>query len=586
MSSPSKDASRSVYHEAFPDDSLVPSPSSSSSTSSSSSSSNSNSNKGKVTRGPPKWNPFERYPEFLERDKWLKEENQLLSEEEEDEFQRFVHGYEKYKAKDKAGEPFWEEQRRSLPSFSLDAARDERYFIGYDEEGNEVRYNDEKHLLKRVRQSEILKFQADCRKVMKQREECRKRREEEKIRKRDVKENQGKDMRATRKYDISFVGKKQGLWRKSGFKEMNEEIKKEVTRDGESQYVAVNKAQEGRKKAGRRQEKDTSSEEESNATENPKTQSQKMAEKNNKRRICMDEVDNDLQTAAKKMNAVSYDFEKNADSDFGEDNILLQILTRDKPGHSGERRNMGDTRDDDEAQQFRGGEEFAFDGKFSSDDEEEEPEFEKRRSKNKRRNRNSNKDDEADGFEYKVTEEDYIIPGFEQEAEFSGDDIGNGSDIDHLAEILERTENASPTPLHDTMKTKETYETDDVETEEMHAYETKAGDKKKINPQKSEETEEEDSMGEDEENEEEDSKMEGGVETKTAILFRHSSRFQKELEEKQMKEVRQKVLNDLADMDVAIELLMMDLEGRDASDNEEAESETERNVEEEQNLDR
>lgn len=554
MSSPFKAVSRRAYNDAFSDDSRVASPSTSS-TFSSSSSSNSAS-KGKVKRGPPKWNPFERYPEFLERGKWLREENQLLSEEEE-EFQRFVHGYEKYKAKHRAGEPFWEEVRRSLPSFNLDTARDERCFIGYDEEGNEVRYDDEKHFLKRVRQREILKFQADCRKAMKEREDCRRRHEEEKISKGDVKEKQGKEKRATRKYDMPFVGKKQGLRRENGLRRVNE-MKQDVKRDGKSHCVVVNKVQKGRKNP-RRHEAETGNETENNGME-------KMAEKNNKRPICQVEGDNDVQTPTKKMNAVSYDLEKNADRDFGGGHILLQIQTRDDPGHSGERSHTGDTRNDDKAQQFQR-DEFAFDGKFLSDDEKE---LEKSRGRDKRRNRGRDKDDDADRFEYKVTEEDYLIPGFEEEAEFNGDDIGNGSDIEHLAEILERTENILLSPLRDdTMKTKQNYETEDAATEYIHDYDTSTGYNRKTNLEKPEETEEEDRMEEDEVNEEEDRKMGHGGDSETALIFRHSLRFQKELEERKKEEVRQKVLNDLADMDVTLELLMMDFEGRDAGEEEE-----------------
>lgn len=544
MSSPSSGSTpHSVYHEAFPDDSRVPSPSSSSTSSTSSSS----------ARGPPTWNPFERYPEFLEREKWLKEENQLDSENEE-EFQRFVNDYEKYKAKNKVGEPFWEELRRSVPSFSLNEARDERYFIGYDEEGNEVRYDDEKHFLKRVRQSEILKFQAECRKVMKQREECRKRKEEEeKKRKGNMKEPEGKNQKATNTYNVSFVGKKQGLWRKKGLGVMNE-IKR-VKMLGESQYVVTNKAQSG-KKMQTLQDENNSNKNEFIMTEKNNIQRKKTAEINNKRPVGKDEADDELKIVTKRMNAATCEYGEDADRDEDEDDFLFNILTSGKQRITKYGNTIEETENDEKGKK----EESAFDENFLSDDAREETELVKRRSKNKRRRKSKSKEDEAGEFEHRDNENHDIIPGFEEGAEFNADEIDNGSDIDHIAEILKQTKEVFQPTHDDVLKTKGNYDSnDDVEIGEMQSNKTKARVIKKIKPKKVEETEEKDSKEGDE------------GETKPAISFRHSLKFQRELEEKKMKEAREKVLLDLADIDMTIEILMMDLEGRDASDNEESE---------------
>ena len=69
------------------------------------------------------------------------------------------------------GAPFWEEVRRSVPSYGLDRAREEKFFVGYDEDGREVRYTDERFIDRRIRESQVLQYQAECRRLLREHEE-------------------------------------------------------------------------------------------------------------------------------------------------------------------------------------------------------------------------------------------------------------------------------------------------------------------------------------------------------------------------------------------------------------------------------
>ena len=207
VSSFSRIASHSTHRDAFFDDDAASEPSSSCS-------------KDECRRSAPIWDASKRYPEILDPENWLKEEEPLYSDSE-DTFEQFKQDYEKYKAKDRVGVSFWEELRRDIPSFGFDRAREEKFYVGYDENGQEVRYRDEKFMEKRIRDSQVLEYQAECRLLLDEQEEQAKQQEE-------VQEQAD----AERK-DVSYVGKKLSVQWKHGYEGIPVYMKKVWLKDGE-----------------------------------------------------------------------------------------------------------------------------------------------------------------------------------------------------------------------------------------------------------------------------------------------------------------------------------------------------------------
>ncbi|MPC29728.1 hypothetical protein E2C01_022976 [Portunus trituberculatus] len=169
----------------------------------------------------PTWDVFEKYPEIIDLEN-CEQEEQPLGWDGEGALEHFQHEFEKYKAKQRVGAPFWEEQRRSLPSFGFDRAREDKFFVGYDEDGKEVRYTDERFMERRIRENQVLEYQAECRRLLDEQDRCdREQRWQDKQQERvsaAEKRNQGRDQ-------ISYVGEKKSVCWKAGFCGMAVELK-------------------------------------------------------------------------------------------------------------------------------------------------------------------------------------------------------------------------------------------------------------------------------------------------------------------------------------------------------------------------